>query len=154
MLGRDKFLWNIFKLVDGHNNLIKCWRIAWIAKLHPENINDRVWQPLRTKLEPQAQTVREQQSPRPHLCRWHAPTCYTPSRPDGIFGKDTGNVTGRALLKRAASYSSRRQRKAFVLSNQPFNRNPFERSILASEAYRGERKFHAHPCRAAALIAL
>jgi hypothetical protein len=23
MLWRDKFLWNIFKLVDGHNNLIK-----------------------------------------------------------------------------------------------------------------------------------
>jgi hypothetical protein len=24
MLGRDKFLWNIFKLINGHNNLIKC----------------------------------------------------------------------------------------------------------------------------------
>jgi hypothetical protein len=27
MLGRDKFLWNIFKLVDGHKNLIKCWNV-------------------------------------------------------------------------------------------------------------------------------
>ena len=27
MHGRDKFLWNIFKLVDGHNNLIKRWAV-------------------------------------------------------------------------------------------------------------------------------
>jgi len=26
MLGRDKFLWNVFKLVDGHDNLVR-WRL-------------------------------------------------------------------------------------------------------------------------------
>jgi hypothetical protein len=47
MFGRDKFLGNIFKLVDGHDNLIKCWHLGiddlGDALLRIYNANDHDW---------------------------------------------------------------------------------------------------------------
>src|ERR1019366_3124738 len=46
--------------------------------------------------------------------------------------------------KGAASFGSRRQRKAFGFSIQPFNRDPFERPIPSLRSMSGERKSYAH----------
>jgi hypothetical protein len=57
-------------------------------------------------------------------------------------------------VKAQPNHSPRRQRKAFGLSIHPFDRNPFERSIPSLRGFSGERKSHAHPRRAVALVPL
>src|SRR5262245_47584135 len=51
MLGRDKFLWNIFKLIDGHNNLIKCCYLCRAVRQYCTYSRRVFSAPLNAKIE-------------------------------------------------------------------------------------------------------
>jgi len=131
--------------------------IAWRWEIYPSSFGP--WRPLTKQ------------------GRQRSSSYWPSSTPNRVGEKPDSNFTSRILegltlwrpwwsrgvsaifldsvaIKAQHNRDSRRQRNAFGLSIQPFNRDPFECPVPSLRSMSGERKFHAHPPSAAALVAV